>query len=120
MVNEVIAQAVATGTLYPEVATVIDIGGEDSKLVVLRRDEATGKTGVADFAALAAAEPGTFFLTDYLVRHFNRLIIKGLALDRHPHLLADYFGNYRRLVYLAQTEDAALYAKAEAAAERRA
>ena len=75
-------------------------------------------TGVADFAALAEAEPGTFFLTDYLVRHFNRLIIKGLGLDRHPQLLGDYFGNYRRLVYLAQTEDAALRAKAEAAADR--
>ncbi|MDP6785970.1 MAG: DUF1638 domain-containing protein [Rhodospirillales bacterium] len=75
-------------------------------------------TGVADFQALSEAEPGTFFLTDYLVRHFERLIIKGLGLDRHPHLLGDYFGNYRRLVHLAQTEDAALRTKAEAAAER--
>ncbi len=75
-------------------------------------------TGVADFAVLSEAEPGTFFLTDYLVRHFNRLIIKGLGLDRHPQLLGDYFGNYRLLVHLAQTEDAALRVRAEAAAKR--
>ena len=74
--------------------------------------------GAADFAALAEAEPGTFFLTDYLVRHFDRLIIEGLGLDRHPELRDDYFGNYRRLVYLAQTEDAALRRRAEAAAAR--
>jgi hypothetical protein len=75
-------------------------------------------TGVADFSALSEAEPGTFFLTDYLVRHFDRLIIKGLGLDRYPQLLGDYFGNYRLLVHLAQTEDAALRIKAQAAAER--
>ncbi len=74
--------------------------------------------GEADFAALMEAEPGTFFLTDYLVRHFERLIIAGLGLDRHPHLLSDYFGNYRRLVYLAQTEDADLTIRAREAADR--
>ena len=75
-------------------------------------------TGSTDFAALAEAEPGTFFLTDYLVRHFERLIIQGLGLDRYPQLLPDYFGNYRRLVYLAQTEDADLTVKAKEAALR--
>lgn len=74
--------------------------------------------GQADFAALAEAEPGSFFLTDYLARHFDRLILEGLGLDRHPELLPDYFGNYRRLVYLAQLEDPALRRKAEAAAAR--
>ncbi len=74
--------------------------------------------GSAPFAAMAEAEPGTFYLTDYLVRHFDRLVIKGLALDRHPELLPDYFGNYRRVVYLAQTEDAQLRAQALAAATR--
>ena len=54
------------------------------------------------FAALADAEPGTFYLTDFLLRHFERLVIRGLGLDRHPELLPVYFGNYRRLVYLAQ------------------
>ncbi len=54
------------------------------------------------FAALAEAEPGTFYLTDFLLRHFERLVIEGLGLDRHPELFDAYFGNYRKLVYLAQ------------------
>src|ERR1700730_4093396 len=54
------------------------------------------------FAALAEAEPGTFYLTDFLLRHFERLVIRGLGLDRHPELFPAYFGNYRKLVYLAQ------------------
>jgi hypothetical protein len=54
------------------------------------------------FAELADAEPGTFYLTDFLLRHFERLVIRGLGLDRHPELFATYFGNYRKLVYLAQ------------------
>ena len=62
--------------------------------------------GRAAFAALADAEPGTFYLTDFLVRNFDRLVVRGLGLDRHPELLPLYFGNYRRLVYLAQTDDA--------------
>jgi hypothetical protein len=54
------------------------------------------------FAALAEQEPGTFYLTDFLLRHFERLVIRGLGLDRHPELFSSYFGNYRKLVYLAQ------------------
>jgi Protein of unknown function (DUF1638) len=54
------------------------------------------------FAALSDAEPGTFYLTDFLLRHFERLVIKPLGLDRHPELTADYFRHYRKLVYLAQ------------------
>ena len=74
--------------------------------------------GSRNFEALMEAEPGTFFLTDYMVRHFDRLIIEGLGLDRHPELRDDYFGNYRRLVYLAQIEEPRLKTKAEAAARR--
>ena len=74
--------------------------------------------GEAVFAALAEAEPGTFYLTDFLVRQFDTLVIEGLGIDRHPELLPLYFGNYRRLLYLAQTEDAALDARARAAADR--
>ena len=58
------------------------------------------------FAELSDAEPGTFYLTDFLLRHFERLVIAGLGLDRHPELFATYFGNYRRLVYLAQAPGA--------------
>jgi hypothetical protein len=74
--------------------------------------------GAANFAALAEEEPGTFFLTDFLVRHFDRLIIEGLGLDRYPQLLPDYFGHYRKLVHLAQVEDPALDAAAKRAALR--
>ena len=74
--------------------------------------------GRAAFATLHDEEPGTFYLTDYLVRNFERLVVRGLGLDRHPELLPLYFGNYRRLVYLAQTEDQDLTARAEAAAAR--
>jgi Protein of unknown function (DUF1638) len=56
------------------------------------------------FAQLAEAEPGTFYLTDFLLRHYERLVVRSLGLDRHPELLAEYFRNYRKLVYLAQTE----------------
>ena len=70
------------------------------------------------FAALHEAEPGTLYLTDYLARNFDRLILEGLGIDRHPELEAMYFGNYRRLVHLAQTRDGTLRAAARAAAER--
>ena len=70
------------------------------------------------FARLAEAEPGTLYLTDFLARHFDRLIIRGLGLDHYPELEREYFGNYRTLVYLAQREDADLLARARAAAER--
>ena len=74
--------------------------------------------GQAGFAALAEAEPGTFYLTDFLARQFETLVIGGLGLDRHPELLPVYFGHYERLVHLAQSDDPALDAKARAAAER--
>lgn len=75
-------------------------------------------TGLENFEAMTEAEPASFYLTDYLVRHFERLVIEGLGLDRFPQLRDDYFGNYRRVVYLAQTDDADLTAQAAAAAAR--
>jgi hypothetical protein len=74
--------------------------------------------GTAAFSALSQVEPGTFYLTDFLVRHFDRLVVRGLGLDRHPGLRQHYFGDYRRVVYLAQTADAALRRQARAQADR--
>lgn len=74
--------------------------------------------GATRFAALQEREPTTFYLTDFLVRHFQRLVWEGLGLDRWPHLLEDYFGNYTRLVYLAQVDDPSLTRTAQQAAER--
>lgn len=72
----------------------------------------------AAFAALADAEPGSFYLTDFLLRHFERLVIRGLGVDRHPELMQTYFGNYRRLVYLAQAPQAGAEEQARAIAAR--
>jgi hypothetical protein len=72
--------------------------------------------GVYD--SLQDENPGTFYLTDFLARHFDRLVLASLGLDRHPELLSVYFANYSRLVYLAQTESAELTAMAQAAANR--
>jgi len=70
------------------------------------------------FAELAEAEPGTFYLTDFLTRHFERLVTRGLGIDRHPQLAQEYFRNYRRVVYLAQTPSAALLEQARQIASR--
>jgi hypothetical protein len=74
--------------------------------------------GTAEFAALADAEPGTFWLTDFLARNFERLVIRGLGIDRHPELQATYFAHYTRVVFLSQTEDPDLLALAARAARR--
>jgi hypothetical protein len=74
--------------------------------------------GSAAFDALQEEELGTFYLTDFLARQFESIIVAGLGLDRHPELLPMYFGNYRRLVYLAQTDDPELTVRAQAAADR--
>lgn len=70
------------------------------------------------FERLSTDEPGTFYLTDFLARNFDRLVIEPLGLVRHPELRDTYFGNYRRLVYLAQTEDPGLVRTARRAARR--
>lgn len=74
--------------------------------------------GTERFNALSEAEPGTFYLTDFLTRHFDRLVIRPLGLDTHPELRDSYFGNYRKLVYLSQVVDGALIELAREAAER--
>jgi Protein of unknown function (DUF1638) len=63
-------------------------------------------------------ETGTYYLTDFLVRSFDRIVWRGLGLDRHPELRDDYFRHYERVVWLAQRPTPALQARAEAAASR--
>jgi Protein of unknown function (DUF1638) len=70
------------------------------------------------FAARHEDDIDAFFLTDFLARQFESFVIEPLGLDRHPELRDMYFGNYRRLIFLQQTEDAELEQKARAAAER--
>ena len=68
------------------------------------------------FTDLHEAEYGTFYLTDFLTRHFDRLVWESLGLDRYPQLRDTYFGNYRKLVYLSQFHDSHLLQKAADAA----
>jgi hypothetical protein len=74
--------------------------------------------GTAQFEALAEAELGTFYLTDFLLTHFDRLILRGLGIDKHPDLMPLYFGNYKKLTYLAQVASEEKIAAGRAAAER--
>ena len=74
--------------------------------------------GTAQFEALAEAELGTFYLTDFLLQHFERLVIHGLGIDKHPELLPLYFGHYKKLTYLAQVESTDKIAAGRAAAAR--
>jgi hypothetical protein len=75
-------------------------------------------TGNEAWLELHDNEPATFYLTDFLARHFDSIVFRGLGLDRHPELLEQYFGNYRRVLYLAQTDDPDLRVRARAAADR--
>jgi Protein of unknown function (DUF1638) len=74
--------------------------------------------GVEQFKVWQAEEGGTFYLTDFLVRHFDQFIIRNLGLDLYPELLPDYFGNFTRVLYLAQIPDVALEQAARLAAQR--
>ena len=73
--------------------------------------------GQTEFADLAEQELGSFYLTDYLARHFDTLVVKGMGLDKYPGMIEMKFGNYTRLVYLAQTDDSELDEKARRAAD---
>ena len=73
-------------------------------------------SGVEAFTARGDDDMRSFFLTDFLVRQFQTLVIRGLGLDRHPELLPLYFGNYEKIVYLSQLPTPELLTKAESAA----
>ncbi len=73
--------------------------------------------GAAQFEQLMAEEPGTFFLTDWLLRAYDKAVLAGLGLDKYPELAPLYFGNYKRLVYLSQFPEPKLLAKGQAIAD---
>ena len=72
--------------------------------------------GLDAFAEVEDADMTTFYMTDFLCRQFDAFFMRPLGLDRHPELAKDFFGNYEKVVYLAQTDDPALDAVAENAA----
>ncbi len=73
--------------------------------------------GLAHFASIAQDDMTSFYMTDFLCRHFDAFFLKPMGLDRHPELIHDYFGNYERLIYLAQTDDPELEQVARDAAK---
>ncbi|MBS3649588.1 DUF1638 domain-containing protein [Pseudaminobacter sp. 19-2017] len=73
--------------------------------------------GTAAFEAIGDRDMLAFYMTDFLCRQFDSFFMKPLGLDRHPELIKDFFGNYERLVYLAQTNDPELDKVAEDAAK---
>ena len=72
--------------------------------------------GEQRFKEISEQELGGFYLTDFLAKHFERLVIKGLKLDQHPELRDQYFGNYTRVVYLSQEDNPSVRALAKNAA----
>lgn len=74
--------------------------------------------GAERFAELHEEEFGTFYLTDFLARHFDALVWEGFGIAQHPELREMYFGNYRRVVLLSQTDDPVVVEFAKAAAAK--
>ena len=74
--------------------------------------------GKQSFAEMMDEEPGSFFLTDFLVEAFDKLVWQGLKIDRYPELLEIYFKHYKKLVYLGQTESSELQTQAVEIAQR--
>jgi len=72
--------------------------------------------GERAFDEMHRDDPTAFYLTDYLVKHFDRLIMANLGIEAHPELRDMYFGNYTKMIYLAQTDDPVLDAMAQACA----
>ena len=108
------AEIVANRHLYAQIFVVYADCGTGGALDAVLKEEGVERLPGAHcyeflstprvFAQLCEAEPGTFYLTDFLLRHFERLVVRSLGLDRHPELTAQYFRNYKKLVYLAQVE----------------
>ncbi len=73
--------------------------------------------GTTAFSQLMAEEPGTFFLTDWLLRAYEKAVLGGLGLDKYPELAPFYFGNYKKLVYISQVPTEKLLAKAKSIAD---
>jgi uncharacterized protein DUF1638 len=91
---------------------------DDLGLERLEGDHCYDVFGRSEVRDALREEPGTYFLTDFLARTFDRTVVRSLGLDRHPELRDDYFRHYRRVVWLAQRPTPELRAKAQAAADR--
>lgn len=113
-VEELVARSSSPVLAYADCGT----GGALDGLVRLRGDTCYDVFAADEVAAALAEEPGTYFLTDFLVRTFDRTVWRSLGLDRRPELRDDYFRHYRRVVWLAQRRTPTLEAKAVRAAAK--
>ena len=75
---------------------------------LFRTEQLVFFAGKDAFSKLSEEEPGTFYLTDFLTKNFERLVVRGLKLDQYPELIEMFFGNYKRVVYLVQSSDPVL------------
>jgi hypothetical protein len=96
----------------------LDDALDEARLQRLRGEHCYDVFAREEVAAAMAEEPGTYFLTDFLARTFEHTVVRELGLDRHPELRDDYFGAYRRVVWLAQRRTAAAERCAQRAAAR--
>jgi hypothetical protein len=74
--------------------------------------------GTNEFMSAHDEEPGTFYLTDFLAKHFDALVWQGLGLDEHSELRETYFGNYRRVLLLSQTNNVEIVSAGRLAAQK--
>jgi hypothetical protein len=109
-----LAVAYADCGSYGAIDAVLDTAGVER----LEGEHCYDVLGREEVSAALAQEPGTYFLTDFLARTFEHTVIRELGLDRHPELRDDYFGHYKRVVWLAQRPTAATRRAAVRAAER--
>jgi len=96
----------------------LDVALDEAGLERLRGEHCYDVFAREEVAAAMAAEPGTYFLTDFLARTFEHTVVRELGLDRHPELRDDYFGAYTRVVWLAQRRTPAAERCAHRAAAR--
>jgi hypothetical protein len=118
----------AVGQGRPVFVAYADCGTGGALDALLERHPSVGRlpgshcyeffAGAEQFAAMHEEELGTLFLTDFLAKHFEALLWQGLGLDRHPELRDMYFGNYRRVLLISQTNNEAIVEMGRAAAVR--
>lgn len=122
------AKIASARSLYDRIFVLYSDCGSGGRMARMLEDEGIEGIGGAHcyevfagperFREIIGQEPGCFFLTDFLARHFDKLVYEGLALDRFPRLRDTYFGKYKKLIYLAQSDNEDLKARAREAARK--
>ena len=69
------------------------------------------------FGSLLERDPTSYFLTDYLVRAWEDVVVREMGLDCEPSLKETVFGGFTSLTYLRQSSDPDLLARAQSIAD---